>query len=71
MTSLYLLVQDDLQFSLIYNNKTPRLDMGRFVLEPTEAKDSIYDLMGVTKHMGGQEGGHYIAYAKSSVNGEW
>lgn len=34
-------------------------------------EESIYDLAAVSKHIGSLGGGHYVAYARSSVDGEW
>ncbi|TPX34231.1 hypothetical protein SmJEL517_g03085 [Synchytrium microbalum] len=31
----------------------------------------IYDLCGVSNHFGGMGGGHYTAYAKNSIDGQW
>jgi len=31
----------------------------------------LYDLVGVSKHIGSLGGGHYVAYARSSVDGDW
>lgn len=31
----------------------------------------VYDLFGVDEHLGGLGGGHYRAYAKNHVDGEW
>jgi ubiquitin carboxyl-terminal hydrolase 4/11/15 len=37
----------------------------------TEGKDLTYDLFAVDNHYGGLGGGHYTAYAKNFVDGEW
>ncbi|TPX51593.1 hypothetical protein SeLEV6574_g00210 [Synchytrium endobioticum] len=31
----------------------------------------IYDLIGVSNHYGGMGGGHYTAYAKNPIDGQW
>jgi len=36
-----------------------------------EPEKMLYDLAGVSTHFGGLGGGHYIAHARSSVDGEW
>lgn len=46
------------------------LDLSPFVIGPKNAS-GIYDLVSVSKHMGGLGGGHYVAYARSSENGKW
>lgn len=46
------------------------LDLSDFVLGPNKEK-AVYDLMAVSKHMGGLGGGHYVAYGRSSENGKW
>lgn len=45
------------------------LDLDKFVLDKSIGNQ--YDLNGVTIHMGGPDGGHYIAYGKSHENGKW
>jgi len=35
------------------------------------AESSIYDLVAVSKHIGALGGGHYVAYARSSIDGVW
>mmetsp|Transcript_39195 Transcript_39195/g.87745 ORF Transcript_39195/g.87745 Transcript_39195/m.87745 type:complete len:96 (+) Transcript_39195:84-371(+) len=36
-----------------------------------EPEKMLYDLAGVSTQFGGLGGGHYIAHARSSVDGEW
>ncbi|KAF9976634.1 CSN-associated deubiquitinating enzyme Ubp12 [Actinomortierella ambigua] len=36
-----------------------------------EGDENIYDLYGVSNHMGGLGGGHYTAYAKNAKSEEW
>lgn len=31
----------------------------------------VYDLVSISKHMGGLGGGHYVAYSRSCENGHW
>lgn len=42
-------------------------------LDETSAKrnNEIYDLIAVDDHWGGLNGGHYTAYAKNFIDGEW
>jgi len=47
------------------------LDLGRFSIQPDGAHHQVYDLVSVSKHMGGLGGGHYVAYARSSEDGRW
>jgi ubiquitin carboxyl-terminal hydrolase 4/11 len=47
------------------------LDLTRRVSEPESGKTEIYDLIGVDCHWGGLGGGHYTAYAKNFVDGQW
>jgi len=36
-----------------------------------DAEPCVYDLAGMSKHIGSLGGGHYVAYCRSSVDGEW
>ncbi|EAW14313.1 putative ubiquitin-specific protease UBP12 [Aspergillus clavatus NRRL 1] len=47
------------------------LDMSGRVEAPEEGKSLIYDLFAVDNHYGGLGGGHYTAYAKNFMSGEW
>lgn len=48
------------------------LDMSQYVLSKAQrAKPLIYDLYAVSNHYGGVGGGHYTAYGKNSVTGQW
>ena len=44
------------------------LDMSQYVLS-TGDESSVYDLYGISNHMGSLYGGHYTAYCKNSVTG--
>ena len=46
------------------------LDLTKMV-QDTEGKSMIYDLIAVDMHFGGLGGGHYTAYAKQFGNGNW
>ncbi|XP_062875156.1 ubiquitin carboxyl-terminal hydrolase 43 [Trichomycterus rosablanca] len=37
----------------------------------TDAEDFLYDLYAVCNHHGGMHGGHYTAYCRNSVDGQW
>jgi len=37
----------------------------------SDADKRTYDLVGVSKHLGGMGGGHYIAFCRSSLDGDW
>ncbi|KAI8635070.1 UCH-domain-containing protein [Xylariaceae sp. FL1651] len=50
---------------------TDNLDITSRVLQREEGKQEIYDLIGVDCHFGGLGGGHYTAYAKNFVDGQW
>merc|ERR1711862_99795 len=48
------------------------LDLGPYcVSPPASAEHGLYDLVAVSKHIGGLGGGHYAAFARSSIDGEW
>lgn len=47
------------------------LDLTGRVNGPDDGKSLKYDLIGVDCHSGGMGGGHYYAYAKNFVTGEW
>lgn len=49
------------------------LDMRPFVLMPEQRNSSnlIYDCFGISNHFGGVGGGHYTAYAKNPISGQW
>ena len=38
---------------------------------PNKNEDNIYDLFAVANHVGGLHGGHYFAYCKNCIDGEW
>jgi len=40
-------------------------------LAAAEPEPSVYDLAGMSKHIGSLGGGHYVAYCRSSIDGEW
>jgi ubiquitin carboxyl-terminal hydrolase 4/11/15 len=46
------------------------LKMGDYCANP-EFKDAVYDLYGISNHMGGMGGGHYTAYVKNLNTGRW
>jgi len=47
------------------------LDLTDRVINTEEGKGEIYDLIGVDNHWGGLGGGHYTAFAKNFIDGEW
>ncbi len=47
------------------------LDLAKRVINTEDGKQEIYDLIAVDDHWGGLGGGHYTAYAKNFVDGEW
>lgn len=47
------------------------LDLTKRVIDKETGKEEIYDLIAVDNHWGGLGGGHYTAYGKSFVDGEW
>ncbi|RAL13841.1 putative ubiquitin-specific protease UBP12 [Aspergillus homomorphus CBS 101889] len=47
------------------------LDMSGRVEAPEDGKSLIYDLFAVDNHYGGLGGGHYTAYAKNFMTGQW
>ena len=50
---------------------TEGLDLTSRVIQKEKGKDEIYDLIAVDDHYGGLGGGHYTAYAKNFVDGQW
>lgn len=47
------------------------LDLSGHISGPSDGKTLLYDLVGVDNHMGGMSGGHYTAYAKNFITGDW
>jgi len=47
------------------------LDISPWIVSDEYKKDGVYDLYGISNHMGGMGGGHYTAYAKNLENGKW
>ena len=47
------------------------LDMTGRVEAPEPGESLVYDLFAVDNHYGGLGGGHYTAYAKNFMSGEW
>jgi ubiquitin carboxyl-terminal hydrolase 4/11/15 len=47
------------------------LDLSEYVKNPEEGKNAQYDLYAVSNHFGGTGGGHYTAYARNLVDGNW
>lgn len=50
------------------------LNLSPYLLNPEESKskdDCIYDLFGVSQHMGSLSGGHYTAVCKNGIDGNW
>ena len=49
------------------------LDLARYAAPASRAQDecSIYDLAAVISHVGELGGGHYVAFARSCVDGTW
>ena len=45
------------------------LDLGNYLSNKSDKY--IYDLFAVANHVGGLHGGHYFAYCKNSIDGEW
>lgn len=48
------------------------LNMAPFVLsQQQKSQPLIYDLFAVSNHYGGVGGGHYTAFGKNSLSGQW
>lgn len=47
------------------------LDLTQRIIDKEDGKQGIYDLIGVDNHYGGLGGGHYTAFAKSFMDGDW
>lgn len=47
------------------------LDLSGKALKEEDRNENVYDLYGVSNHMGGLGGGHYTAYAKNEKLDQW
>ncbi|KAG0273876.1 CSN-associated deubiquitinating enzyme Ubp12 [Linnemannia exigua] len=47
------------------------LDLSGKTLKEEDRDENVYDLFGVSNHMGGLGGGHYTAYAKNERTEQW
>ncbi|KAF9096175.1 CSN-associated deubiquitinating enzyme Ubp12 [Mortierella sp. AD031] len=47
------------------------LDLSGKTLKEEDRDENVYDLFGVSNHMGGLGGGHYTAYAKNERSCQW
>lgn len=47
------------------------LDLGPYCVPEAPLECRMYELCGVSKHIGALGGGHYVAYARSSIDGQW
>lgn len=47
------------------------LDLTSRVIQKEDGKAEVYELIAVDDHYGGLGGGHYTAYAKNFVDGQW
>ena len=47
------------------------LDLTTRVIDKEDGKQEIYDLIAVDDHWGGLGGGHYTAFARNFIDGEW
>lgn len=47
------------------------LDLTTRVVDKADGRQEIYDLIAVDDHWGGLGGGHYTAFAKNFIDGEW
>ncbi|KAJ3253421.1 Ubiquitin carboxyl-terminal hydrolase 15 [Boothiomyces macroporosus] len=47
------------------------LDMSKLTTSAGNPEDKVYDLFAVSNHFGGLGGGHYTAYIKNPLDGEW
>ncbi|OIW34047.1 UCH-domain-containing protein [Coniochaeta ligniaria NRRL 30616] len=47
------------------------LDLTSRVIDKEDGKQEIYDLIAVDDHWGGLGGGHYTAFARNFIDGEW
>ena len=45
------------------------LDLNKYL--PNQTEKYIYDLFAVANHVGGLHGGHYFAYCKNNIDGDW
>lgn len=47
------------------------LDLTERVIDNGDGKKEIYDLIAIDDHWGGLGGGHYTAFARNFIDGEW
>jgi ubiquitin carboxyl-terminal hydrolase 4/11/15 len=47
------------------------LDLTHRVIDKEDGRQEIYDLIAVDDHWGGLGGGHYTAFARNFIDGEW
>lgn len=69
------------QYSRLYRDKidtfvdfpTENFDISRWVIGPQGRAENpiVYDLYGISNHMGGLGGGHYTAYIRNHIDGKW
>ncbi|EHK99914.1 putative ubiquitin carboxyl-terminal hydrolase 12 [Glarea lozoyensis 74030] len=59
------------KLDVMVNFPVEGLDLTSRVIETQDGKQEIYDLIAVDDHWGGLGGGHYTAFAKSYVDGDW
>ena len=51
----------NVMYDIVYLDKLTHLPEPKF----------IYDLFAVANHVGGLHGGHYFAYCKNNIDGDW
>ena len=51
---------------------SPQLDLKPYVDNPMREKNTVYELIGISVHMGSSiQSGHYIAYVKTTPENKW
>ena len=59
------------KINTVVNFPLEGLDLTGRVQGPSDGKSLEYDLVAIDNHMGSMGGGHYTAYVKDFISGDW